>query len=251
MKEAESSGACFDGVIGRIKEDPTPASSVGVTSKDVNGEFFLRTGEPNEFNDSDRRSSREQVLHIPSCPKFQRMSPVPTPRAPSLFRAPYPLRVLNSYLERLSPAIARLISASVRSMKNYSESMRDNPNVRVAGFTCFAIGFISFAVVGGLSGFHPGGSTKMQRVLVMLWLVFGVVIGGLAASMLEQIIAAVAGLRVREREYANDFNPDGKSRNQHIMVIIAIVGLTYGAPAIGGFVVGRMLFEYGNCVRLG
>lgn len=91
-----------------------------------------------------------------------------------------------------------------------------------------AVGIIApLVAIGVLTGFHPGQSTKPERVWTMIWFVFGVTFG--------PIIAVIAG-----EEFSR--------------MPITMLGsfLVYGVGAIGGLVtVGKMLKEYGDCIRLG
>lgn len=90
--------------------------------------------------------------------------------------------------------------------------------VRVAGVG-LAIGCIPLAIIGGLTSFHAGGSTAAQRGWTMAWLVTGIGMG----------ITPFMGTDSIEKR-----------------------GLViYCAPAIGGMVmVGKMLMEYGHCVKI-
>ncbi|KAK0202165.1 hypothetical protein DFS33DRAFT_1386457 [Desarmillaria ectypa] len=84
------------------------------------------------------------------------------------------------------------------------------------------------AIIGGLSGFQPGGSTLAQRVWIMTWMVFGWVYGlGFGIRMYD----VPSTWRTRWGEVA-------------MRALVA-------APAIGGFVVvGQMIMDYGSCVYL-
>jgi hypothetical protein len=69
-----------------------------------------------------------------------------------------------------------------------------------------------YAIIGGISGFQEGESTRAQRGWTISWLVLGQVFGGLLGP----------------REY---------------------FFLPWGAPAIGGFVVvGQMIMADGVCI---
>jgi hypothetical protein len=95
---------------------------------------------------------------------------------------------------------------------------------QLGGFICSAlssywVGLLPLAIIGGLSQFHKGSSTKAQRVWTMVWLAISVFLG-----------PSVALLEIKKG-----------------LVVLFYVG----APAIGGFVViAQMMMEYGNCVRL-
>ena len=97
----------------------------------------------------------------------------------------------------------------------------------------FIFGAIPIAVIGGLTHFKAGHSTRAQRVWTMMWLVFGIFYGPSFELWSSQ---PVFEYWVRER------GPMGSSAD-----LFVDVGLL-GVSAIGGFVVvGQMLKAYGSC----
>jgi len=99
----------------------------------------------------------------------------------------------------------------------------------------FMVNAITIGIIGGLSGFHKGESTLAQRVWTMVWLVFGIYAAGLCTFF-------SLGVRLFPLTTNSTFL---RRLNQSIAPLI-----TYGAPAVGGFVVvGQMLYEYGSCIR--
>jgi hypothetical protein len=99
------------------------------------------------------------------------------------------------------------------------------------------LGALSLLPVGIISMFHKRSSTPEQQVWILLWMIFGVVIGTLAGWW-----AAVLDFRSRsEKGWAGPVKFWGKM----------LFPIVFGAPGVGGFVmVGQMLQEYGNCVIL-
>ena len=97
-----------------------------------------------------------------------------------------------------------------------------------------AVSGIPFVIIGVLTGFHPGQSTKPERVWTMIWYVFGGLFGWVTPIVLEIL------------EKKDPITPMGT-------VFLRIsYALMYGVGTIGGLVmVGKMLKEYGNCIRLG
>ena len=95
---------------------------------------------------------------------------------------------------------------------------------------------IPFVIIGVLTGFHPGQSTKPERVWTMIWYVFGGLFGWVIPIILETL----------EHDIKDPIRP-------MVTVLLRIFyALTYGVGTIGGLVmVGKMLKEYGNCIRLG
>ncbi|KAF8883569.1 hypothetical protein BD779DRAFT_1674495 [Infundibulicybe gibba] len=206
MDEAKSRpGAVFVGVIGRIEEvgpdsstgadlassagvkevDPpplteravptsftgieevNPASPTGIEEVDrIEGDFMAQTigdqssnqkpllfrthGSPNHSDQKHYKvieaeePHKHLILDIPCCPRFYRRSPTTG--------------------ERQLP-------------QKIFEGDAHTP----AQYICLAFGSISIAIVGALSHFHSGQSTKAQRVWIMMWLVFGVLLGTIMA----------------------------------------------------------------------
>jgi hypothetical protein len=94
-------------------------------------------------------------------------------------------------------------------------------------FAGFVLSAIPYAVVGALTHFHAGNSTKAQKVLTMGWLALGSVWAGLFPRKLNQSILS-------------------SRRTWEIIIIVFFCGF-----AIGGFVVvGQMLKDYGSCTAL-
>lgn len=95
------------------------------------------------------------------------------------------------------------------------------------------LALVPIALVGGLSGFHHGKSTSMQRGWTMSWLVVGIVSGIMAGQYY--------GRAARE-----EYNVEGNYWRLVFVFCIAWI------PALGGLViVGMMLKEYGSCILVG
>ena len=98
---------------------------------------------------------------------------------------------------------------------------------------------IPLAIIGVLTGFHPGQSTKPERVWTMIWFAFGGFFGFFSPSTLGPIKFPV-GSKIKVPLSIVNF------------IFSTSFALMYGVGAIGGLVmVGKMLKEYGNCIRLG
>ncbi|KAI2473840.1 hypothetical protein F4781DRAFT_427076 [Annulohypoxylon bovei var. microspora] len=103
---------------------------------------------------------------------------------------------------------------------------------------------ISIAVIGGLSGFHKGNSTTAQRVWTMMWLAFGFLMGPNFVA-LPSATSLVTLFRSSKRE---DQDPES---SRYFFTWGFITTLIYGVPGFGGYVVvGKMLYEYGNCISI-
>ena len=96
-------------------------------------------------------------------------------------------------------------------------------------FASILVGCLAIAIIGGISRFKAGHSTKGQRIWTMMWFTFGTTIGPIP---LLRVLATVR---------------DGTRYYWIVDVILAV----FCAPAIGGYiVVGKMLQEYGRCIRI-
>ena len=97
---------------------------------------------------------------------------------------------------------------------------------------------VPLAVIGGLSRFRTGSSsTRTQRQFIELWLSLGVV-AGVVMEQYQNYLENRTWLNVR--------------RVSAVLVWSSwIINLLYGVPAVIGFViVGKMMYEYGVCVRI-
>lgn len=102
---------------------------------------------------------------------------------------------------------------------------------------CTSVGFLPFAIIGPLSHFENGESTKAQRGWTMAWLVVGITFGSQCYEIIENLSSNVAS--------SNSFN------FFRVPLLNVLVILTYGVAMIGGMVVvGQMLIDYGSCVRM-
>lgn len=156
-------------------------------------------------------------------------------------------------------------------------------SIRAAGFLLL---IAPLAIVGGISRFHVGNSTPVQRGVLMTWLSIGQIFGALYALfiiseqdnpvfMSREISGALLanfGLDTTRDTYswwklsnwpaeilrlpyairiwgAALVNARGPEAN--FVVFDGLYALIYGIPAIWGFViVAQMLSEYGNCIRV-
>ena len=111
-----------------------------------------------------------------------------------------------------------------QNMRSRSTDMSSEPWHLKLTWISWLVCLVPLAIVGGLSGFHSGHSTKAQRGWMMSWLVIGIVHG---------LVAGGIGYWTSKVE--------AKSSS-----------ITYGiVPAIGGFVVfSQMLKSYGSCIRI-
>ncbi|KAF2397674.1 hypothetical protein EJ06DRAFT_132453 [Trichodelitschia bisporula] len=104
-------------------------------------------------------------------------------------------------------------------------------------FVCVGLGSLTLIPVGVISRFHENNSTHEQRVWIVSWTVFGIVIGTFAGWWTAILDFRTAG----EDGFGKWVKLAGK----------ILFALFFAAPGVGGFImVGQMLREYGNCVSL-
>ena len=136
---------------------------------------------------------------------------------------------LSSHFLRLMPRPEAVTIPVVATDEVNIERLQ---NISVA----IAIG-IPFVIMGVLTGFHPGQSTKPERVWIMVWLIFGGFFGWQVPATLDELLCCFQHIDGRVVLIA------------FLTIFIALMG---GVGTIGGLVmVGKMLKEYGNCIRLG
>ncbi len=117
----------------------------------------------------------------------------------------------------------------------------------LAFFLSYSIGFMSLAVIGGLTHFSRGSSTHAQRVWTMTWICFGCFLGPIYSAVYGELPFF----------YRDDDAPEAADKLERIGEQIGYNGLKIilsfflSAPAIGGFIViGQMIMAYGNCNRI-
>ena len=94
---------------------------------------------------------------------------------------------------------------------------------------------VPYIVVGAISKFHPGsGSTRNQRIFMVGWLVVGQVIGAL--NLVKHTTKAKK--KLKRYIWAETL----------LVWFIVVLGFAF---AIGGFIeAGKMLMEFGYCIKL-
>lgn len=122
-------------------------------------------------------------------------------------------------------------------------------------YAALIVGSLPFIVIGLLSHYDQGQSTLSQRVWTMLWLVFGVRQGICLAFNSNIGLREFRDLSPASRARgATVFDHDGEDEtmsNINLSFPELTIFVLWGVAAVGGFVVvGQMLENYGNCVRL-
>ena len=111
-----------------------------------------------------------------------------------------------------------------------------NPIILASIAMTSAFPAIPLAVIGGMTHFHQGHSTRAQRAWTMTWLACNLSLGPLLDW----------GFDPTHRP--PNMSKRGKEVFKWYPILFAVL---YAVPAIGGFVtVGQMLWEYGSCTLL-
>ncbi|MCJ1240753.1 hypothetical protein MMC14_008757 [Varicellaria rhodocarpa] len=207
MDEASSRGGYFKGTIGTIEQPDTQNHET----------FNLRF-----HSDNNGRTTvwlTEDFRHIPLPPPLDRTSLNTDERMKIRCESYEPIPyLLHLYLMEGTSIIISSFPAVKISKDPETQSLR-------YFYESFFVGSIAIAIVGGLSKFRAGHSTKVQRVWTMIWLVFGIVFGPIPS--------------IKNGSFGDLF------------ITIHWNSLLYSAPAIGGFVVvAQMLREYGDCIKI-
>lgn len=94
-------------------------------------------------------------------------------------------------------------------------------------------GAVPIAVIGGLTKFQPGESALYQRVWVMMWIIYGLLMGPYRIMDLFESRRIINARLGKSAEWRRS---------------IALGAAPFAAVAIGGYVVvGQMIKEYGVC----
>jgi hypothetical protein len=96
---------------------------------------------------------------------------------------------------------------------------------------------IPLIIIGAISKFQKGDSTQVQQVWTMAWLAF--------SGAVEAMRALSVLFWTKPHQYKTPFPEWGVKKAVKVVLL-----LIHGTPAVGGaVVVGRMLKEYGDCIR--
>ena len=212
MIEAERRGGKFDGTIGIINVDNGTRNNI---------ELHFETCQAKKESGAEITSLRRRG--VSSCLQVRFRDPGGFEHASTLDR--YPTVIVPSVGRHIK--IQQTDSASVLSFQRCAIG---------AGILALVL---PYAIIGGLTGFRVGGSSKAQRGWTMAWLVCSQFLG-----FASHIVVRVA---TEDMEDEDDW---GAKRNWFRRVVMLIfISLIYGIPSIGGFVVvGKMINEFGSCV---
>lgn len=232
MDEAIKRGAQFDGVMGGLVSvaDQTTAKIkvLPPITKDQDSSSsrfsYTQDKETNEFP-----VIIAEVYRNPSMPPFIAGTNVSTtmleegsdiPHLPATILVPThsKFRRIKTYLTDLDTNVTFLTDLNVSTFKGYSEP---KPFYYTTHLACLLYGGLVFGIIGGISKFERGESTYSQRVWLMLWYSWGIVMG----------------IVRQDRTY-----------KEYSSVGLLITTFAFCAPAIGGLVVvGQMMKAYGTC----
>lgn len=203
MEEAKRRQGRFDLVVGKIPE----TSAVG----NVDGIFKIQDGRTFVYLSKHTPAAENQASKITSLVELV------SPDHPSLTCSRNP---------------------SVVEYPNYSGNLKlhhnqncDVQKERLIFVVGFVIALISLVIVGAMSGFKKGSnSTGPQRVLLMMWLVFGIIVS-------PHYVLLKWGFF--------------KDLSRNALWQYRLTGLFYGVPASFGFViVAQEIYAYGTCMRI-
>jgi hypothetical protein len=259
MDEARGRGGYFDGVVGRL----SPPSS------ETFSEWIVERPPPERRGRAPANNNQptfDNVLNPPSV-VLRRVSSISRPsRDPSQASGrsgqSEASRVVDKFHIKGTPLLGQTwdmkSSLSIPSCTPFEREVRsaskklfqeksfeDKPRRHSRSFLLFwaplVFGSVSLLIIGLLSRFRQGSSTKAQRGWTMTWLVLGMLLGGLSDFWSTFLIPTKDRLKKRDM-------------CEFIWRLVAF-SLLFGvllAPAIGGFVVvGQMLVDYGSCTRIG
>lgn len=155
----------------------------------------------------------------------------------------------------------------------HNANTRDRVRVIVRVYIAYAIAAVPIVIVGAISSFKSGKSKPYQRVWTMLWLCLGPMVGtglgSISMAFVESrpVLWRSVGVRRQEHQRTED-NAAAQARAgervdddpwwerdlsgffKFFSVLLTLFTVMYMIPAIGGFVVvGKMLNEYGTCMK--
>ncbi len=188
MEEAKKRGDCnFEGVVGKLLKERTPNKFCHKVQFDIDNDGKMTAVALENDPRSIKRPEEAEILSTK-----QRIDP-------------WNAKVSFKPSRRPSRMISRGdgLPSETYMKETYSGSGKS-----------YVIALIPLAVYGALSHFQPHQSNTSQRVLTMMWLVFGMLSNRVNKASLRSVIFIIA-------------------------------------PAIGGFVVvSQMILQYGSCVKL-
>jgi hypothetical protein len=119
-----------------------------------------------------------------------------------------------------------------------ASAMRATMSLSITIYAPLVFVAIMLATVGGLTRFHAGSSTQLERGFILSWILIGGLMGGIWSFISELSILVV----------------EADSFGENICQLL-IWGPLFGGffvPAIGGLVVvGKELVQFGICSRIG
>jgi hypothetical protein len=117
-------------------------------------------------------------------------------------------------------------------------------------FAVFAISLTSLAIIGGLSRFQNGESTRAQRTWTMTWFAFGS-FSGLFIHILANIVMSLVIDDKGQFGYDSNSRQIPKKQLYLYLAFWTYILVGYSGPAVGGFiVVVQMIYQFGTCTRL-
>jgi hypothetical protein len=226
LEEAEARGGAFDGTLGKIIQRPKPTTEGGYSGLatfhpgGASKKFTVTISDPA----SDGNETRQNWTVWEGMVELQEWEDERVGLAKDHGKFPYMDILSRATAKRYHDDIQSLAIPRCSPFEISGESTTNNWLVIWLGYAIFFL--LPYGVIGGLTGFHEGGSTRDQRVRIMIWLVSDTLFG---YWMLFPIIG---------------------DRFFRFSVLIYLGWLA--TCGVSGFVtVGQMLKQYGNCFDIG
>lgn len=129
----------------------------------------------------------------------------------------------------------------------------------VQTFLATIISSLSFLMIGLVSNFDHGSSSKTERIILMMWLAVGIVVGLLvpflnvndAFTLLVRIPLEVqAAARTQAVAMATAIVPNGYYITALIMLLVCLPWSVFIVPIWGFVIVGQQIAEWGSCISI-
>jgi hypothetical protein len=225
LEEAEARGGAFDGTLGKIVQRPNPTAEGSYSGLAT---FHLGSASKNfTVNISDPASDgneARQIWTVWDMAELEKWEDENVDLAKDHGKFPYMDILSGATAKRYHDHPQSLVIPRCSPFEISGESTTHNSLLTWLGYAIFFL--LPYAVIGGLTRFHKGGSTSDQRSSIMIWLALDTLFG---YWLLFPIV---------------------RFPYFRILVSIYLVWLvTFGV--FGLMAVGQMLQQYGNCLDIG
>ncbi|PMD41719.1 hypothetical protein L207DRAFT_624067 [Hyaloscypha variabilis F] len=176
LEEAEARGGAFDGTLGKIIQRPNPTAQGSYSGLAT---FHPRSASKNfTVTISDPASDGNEVRQIwtvwEDMVELQKWKDEKVDLAKDHGKFPY-MDILSGATAKRHHDIQSLTIPRCSPFEISGESTTNNWLLIWLGYAIFFL--LPYGVIGGLTYFHEGGSTRVQRVSIMMWLVSDTLFG--------------------------------------------------------------------------